>query len=107
MLEWIRFGITALFLLTALVLLCLSMLGVYRFKFSMNRMHAAAVGDTMGLFLALLGLAVSAPDWITVIKFFLIVCFMWVASPVASHLIARLEVTLNDKLEDEMEVRTK
>ena len=107
MLEWIRFGLTALLLLCALVVLCLSMCGVFRFKFVLNRMHAAAMGDTLGLLLALLGLAISAPDLITVVKFFLIVSFLWVASPVSSHLIARLEVTLNDNLNKEMEVRTK
>lgn len=107
MLEWICFGLTALLLIAALIILCLAMAGVYRFRFVLNRMHAAAMGDTLGLLLALLGLAVSAPDLITVVKFFLIVSFLWVASPVSSHLIARLEVTLNNQLDKEMEVRVK
>ena len=107
MLAWFRFALTALFLIAALFVLGLSMFGVFRFKYVLNRMHAAAMGDTMGLFLALLGLAVSAPDFITVIKFFLITAFLWIASPVSSHLIARLELTLNEHPEDEMEVRAK
>ena len=104
MLDWLRFILTAVLLVGGIGVLCISMFGVYRFKFVLNRMHAAAMGDTMGIFLALLGHSVSAPDFTTVIKFFLIVAFLWLASPVASHLIARLEVTLNDHLEDEMEV---
>lgn len=107
MLEWIRFGITAVLLIGALFVLIMAMLGAYRFKFVLNRMHAAAMGDTLGLLLALGGLAVSAPDLITAIKFILIIVFLWIASPVSSHLIARLEVTLNDHIEDEMEVRVK
>lgn len=104
MLDWLRFILTAVLLVGGITVMCISMYGVYRFKFVLNRMHVAAMGDTMGLFITLLGLSFSAPDFTTVIKFFLIVCFLWIASPVASHLIARLEVTLNDHLEDEMEV---
>ena len=107
MLEWIRFAFTAVLLIGALFVLIMAMLGAYRFKFVLNRMHAAATGDTLGLLLALGGLAVSSPDFITAIKFILIIVFLWIASPVSSHLIARLEVTLNDHIEDEMEVRVK
>lgn len=107
MLDWIRFGLTALLLCVGLLVLCLAVSGVYRFKFVLNRMHAAAMGDTLGLMISLLGLAFSASDWATVVKFFLIVSFLWMASPVGSHLIARLEVTLNHNLHDEMEVRIK
>ena len=38
-------------------------------------------------------------------KFLLIIGFYWLASPVASHLLVRLEVTTNPHLEKEMEVR--
>ena len=107
MLDWLRFALTALFLVLGLLVLCLSVSGVFRFKFVLNRMHAAAMGDTMGLMISLLGLAFSASDWATVVKFFLTVLFLWLASPVSSHLIARLEVTLNQNLHDEMEVRIK
>lgn len=107
MLEWLRFALTAVLLVLGLLVLCLSVSGVFRFQFVLNRMHAAALGDTMGLMISLFALAFSAPDWATVIKFFLIVLFLWLASPVSSHLIARLEVTLNQNLEEEMEVRIK
>ena len=41
----------------------------------------------------------------TSLKLFVIVCFLWMASPVASHLLARLEVTLDkEQIGQECEV---
>lgn len=33
-----------------------------------------------------------------------VILFLWITSPVASHLIGRLEVTINDELEKDMAV---
>ena len=46
--EWIRFLIGAAFLLFGLGIFAIEMIGVYRFKYVLNRMHAAAMGDTLG-----------------------------------------------------------
>ena len=97
MLEWIRFILTALLLLSGLFILLTAIVGVHKFDYVLNRMHAAAMGDTLGLLFCLAALIVSAPDIWTALKLLLIIVFLWVASPVASHLIARLEVTLNPK----------
>ena len=105
MLEWIRFFITAALLLGGLFILCCGVLGVYRFHYCLNRMHAAAMNDTLGILFALLGCIVSAPDLFTALKLALIIVFFWLASPVASHLLVRLETTTNPHLEKEMEVR--
>lgn len=95
MLDWIRFIITALFLIGGLSMLVTAVIGVYKFDYVLNRMHAAGMGDTLGLLFCLIGLTVSAPDIWTALKLLLIICLLWVASPVSSHLIARLEVTTN------------
>lgn len=97
MLEWIRFILTALLLLSGLFILLTAVLGMYKFDYVLNRMHAAAMGDTLGLLFCLTALIISAPDVWTSLKLLLIIIFLWVASPVASHLIARLEVTLNPR----------
>ena len=39
----------------------------------------------------------------TTLKMMLVIIFLWCASPVSSHLIARLEVTTNEKRELHME----
>lgn len=95
MLDWLRFILTTGFLLSGLVILVTAVIGVYKFDYVLNRMHAAAMGDTLGLLFCLLGLAASAPDVWTLLKLLLIITFLWFASPVGSHLIARLEVTIN------------
>ncbi len=95
MLDWLRFVLTACLLTSGLLILMTAVFGVYKFDYVLNRMHAAAMGDTLGLLFCLLGLTISAPDLFTALKLILIISFLWVASPVNSHLIARLEVTIN------------
>lgn len=104
MLEWIRFGITALFVLGGLFILICAVAGVFKFKYALNRMHAAAMGDTLGLLFALLGLIVSSGDVYTILKLFLTLVFLWCASPVASHLICRLEVLTNEAWKNPLEL---
>ena len=95
MLEWIRFGVSSALMLGGLAILATAVFGVFKFDYVLNRMHAAAMGDTLGLMLCLLSLTVSALDVWMAFKLILIICFLWLASPVGSHLIARLEVTIN------------
>ena len=107
MIEWIRFALTAILLLGGLFVLAMSVLGQYRFHMPLNRLHAASMCDTLGLLALLVGLSISAEDGWIVIKFALTMVFLWIASPTASHLIARLEATTNTRLDREMEVLTK
>ena len=65
--------------------------------FRSNRMHAAAIGDTLGIGFALLGLIVISGFNFTSLKLFLVIVFLWFSSPVSSHLIARLEVSTNEE----------
>ena len=104
MLEWIRFALTAVLLLSGLFLMITAVVAQYRFKYVINRMHAASMSDSLGLTLMYAGLCLSAPDGWTVIKFILIIGFLWITSPTAGHLITRLELTSNEHPEKEMEV---
>lgn len=104
MLEWIRFGLTAVLLIIGLFLMATGVIAQYRFKYVLNRMHAASMGDSLGLFLVVIAMCISAPDWVTVVKLLLVSFFIWITSPTASHLIARLELTSNEHPENEMEV---
>ena len=47
--EWIRFLAGAVCLLCGLGIFLVEMIGVFRFKYVLNRMHAAAMGDTLGI----------------------------------------------------------
>lgn len=97
--EWIRFLLGSALLLAGVVIFFIEMIGVFRFKYVLNRMHAAAMGDTLGLGFCLLGLIVMSGFNFTSLKLFLVIAFLWFSSPVSSHLIARLEVTTNEDLE--------
>lgn len=69
--------------------------GVYRFSFVLNRMHAAAIGDTLGLTCCLFGLMLLTGLSFTTAKFALVLAFMWISSPASSHLVARFETEAN------------
>lgn len=97
--EWFRFLAGTFLLLIGLGIFVVEMIGVFRFKYVLNRMHAAAMGDTLGIGASLVGLMVMNGLNFTTLKLFLIVVFLWFSSPVSSHLIARLEVTTNEEKE--------
>lgn len=104
MLEWVQFIIGILFLLTGIVIFAIELYGAFRYDYVLNRMHMAAFGDTFGIGVSLVGLMIINGLNFVTLKMLLIVIFLWCASPVSSHLIARLEVTTNEKLEEHMEV---
>lgn len=96
MLEWIRFIAGTFFLLTGMIIFVVELVGVFRYHYVLNRMHAAAMGDTLGISFSLLGLMIFSGLNFTTLKLALVILFLWCASPVSSHLIARLEVTTGE-----------
>ena len=103
-LEWIRFvaGVGLLFI--GLGIFVLQIFGVFKFKYVLNRMHAAAMGDTLGIGVSLSGLILLSGWNFTSLKMALVIVFLWLASPVSSHLISRLEVVTNENLGAECEL---
>lgn len=103
--EWFRFLLAAALLCCGVAIVCIATYGIFKFKYALNRMHAAALCDTFALMLSLFGVAVLYGLSFSTAKLLLIIVFLWFASPVASHLIARLEVTTNPEgLKKECEV---
>ena len=105
MLEWLRFILCAALIIAGLIVMCLGVIGVYRFKYVLNRMHAAAMNDTMGIALVMLGLIVMSGFTFTSLKLLLVIIMLWLSSPVSSHLIGRLEITTNEDITKHMEVK--
>ncbi len=103
-LEWIRFIAGVGLLVIGLGIFLLEIFGVYKFRYVLNRMHAAAMGDTLGLGASLTGLIILSGFNITSVKMGLVLTFLWLASPVSSHLISRLEVVTNEHLEENCEL---
>lgn len=81
-----------------------AVLGLYRFGDALSRMHAAAVGDALGIFCILIGLIFLHGWTLSAAKTLLIFLFLWMTSPVASHLIAEMEVSTISDIEKECEV---
>ena len=87
----IREIIAAICIFIGLFVFFCSILGIYRFKYALNRMHAAALGDTMGIF--------------RMAKYALIILFFWLSSPISTHLIAKVELLTNKDCEERMKDR--
>lgn len=96
--EWIRFLAGAAFLLTGLGIFVIEMVGVFRFRYILNRMHAAAMGDTLGILFVIMGLITMRGFSMDSLKLFLVILFFWTASPVSGHMISRLEAMTNRDL---------
>lgn len=97
--EFLRLITGCLFLLIGLVIFFTEIFGVFHFRYVLNRMHATAMGDTLGISSCMIGLMIFSGWNYTTLKLLLIVVFLWLASPVSSHVLARLEVATNDNLE--------
>lgn len=104
MLEIIQFIIVALLLLTAVVLESFVVFGVNRFRFSLNRLHAAAIGDTMSISCVVLAAIVYTGFELLSLKYFLILSLMWMTSPVSGHLISLLVYKTDEDIEKEAKV---
>ncbi len=102
--EWILFGVSALLLVSGLFLMLTALVAQYRFTYVLNRMHAASMSDSLGLGLVLLSLCLGNGDGWLIAKYLLVILFVWLTSPTAGHLIARLEIATDGQYQDEMEM---
>lgn len=103
-LELLRFIIGTVVLAAGLLTFAMEVFGSYRFEFVLNRMHAAALGDTLGIGISLTGLIIISGLNFTSLKMLLVIMFLWFASPVSSHLISRLEVMTDETLKEHCEL---
>lgn len=71
---------------------CVSAVGLFRFKCVLNRIHATAITDTLGVLFIMGGLALLWGRSLTTLKLGVIIVFMWLAGPVVTHLIAKMEL---------------
>ena len=92
MTGWIRFAISAVFIVTGLISFASGVIGNCRFGYVMNR-----------LFFIVLGLAAGEGSVMDILKLALLVVFMWNTSPVSSHFLSQVEYYTNPNLYDHME----
>lgn len=102
--EWIVFSFAAILIIGGLLVSLLAAFGLFKFRFALNRMHAAAMCDTLAILLVLLGLIAINGASLLSLKLGLIIVLLWCASPVSSHLLAHMEVIVSSKLKDNCEL---
>lgn len=103
--NWLQMIAGIGLLLLGIIIFGLELFGLFRYPYVLNRMHAVAIGDTLGIFLSISGLIILEGFTFNSLKLVLVVVFLWMASPVSSHLIARLEVETNEHIEEHCEVK--
>jgi len=97
-LEWIRFGFVAFFFAVGIAILYISVFGTYRLRFALNRIHSAAMTDTLVLMLFVLALVIAEGISFTSLKFVMAIALQWCTSPIASHMMAKFEYLTDDRL---------
>ena len=96
MCETIRFVLAAVLMLCGVIAGAISILGVFRFHFVMNRMHCAAILDTISMAGILGGLMVATGSMEYIPKLAAALLVLWVGSPIASHLVGRMEIATDE-----------
>lgn len=94
-----------LFIVLGLIIYLFQIIGLFKYKYILNRMHAAGMGDTLGLFLSLLGIILLCGFNFTSLKLGLVILFLWFSSPTASHLISKLEVCTNEDVGEHADIQ--
>ena len=102
--EWIRFGLAALCVLAGCFALLTAIVGLFRFDFSLNRLHAASIADTLGLSLLVLAVMLAVGLRPVLWKLLLMVILQWCTSPLSGHMLAQFEYRVNQNLEQHLEL---
>lgn len=84
--------LASVLIVSAAVLLLIAAWGVIKLPDALARQHAATKAGTLALALACTGAMLAMPEWEWVRRLLLIVVFLLVTLPVASHLLARAAV---------------
>ena len=103
-LAWLRFGFVAVFLLSGVFTLFVSILGLFRFDFALNRIHAAAMADTLTMLLFFVGIMIAI-GWDSVVwKLLLVLVLQWCTSPLSSHILSQFEYRVDENLSDHVDL---
>ncbi|MEZ5589695.1 MAG: monovalent cation/H(+) antiporter subunit G [Gammaproteobacteria bacterium] len=90
-------GLSWVLLLTGSCCVIIGGVGVIRLPDFYTRLHAAGVTDTAGASLILLGLMLQGGMTLITVKLIMILIFLLISSPTASHALAK--AALSDKLQ--------
>ena len=89
-----------IFLFGGLFFFLVGTLGIIRFPDLFTRAHSAAKCDTLGAMLCLTSLIILEGLSMVSLKIVLVLIFVWIANPTATHLIAKAEYIRQNSLEE-------
>ncbi|MTI46922.1 monovalent cation/H(+) antiporter subunit G [Sporosalibacterium faouarense] len=72
-------------------------IGILRLPDFITRVHSAAKCDTLGAVLCLTALMIYSGYSASTLKILLIIIFLWITAPTATHLIAKVSYKKKDK----------
>ena len=96
--------VCAAFLLAGLFIMVVSIIGLYRFDFALNRIHAAALGDTLSLLLFTIGILIAVGFHAVAWKLVLVLVLQWLTSPLSSHMLSMFEYRADENLSEHMDL---
>ena len=86
-----------IFIGAGILVLLTSVFGMFRFKYSLNRMHASAIADTLGVGLFMAGCIILTGLRPITGKMILLLIFLWLTAPISSHLVSRMDILTQQK----------
>ena len=89
--ETVKLVISLVLIAGGMFMFVTATIGANRFRHALNRIHAAALGDTLGIGSLILGLMVWKGFSMVTWKMLCVLLFFWLASPVCGHMLARME----------------
>lgn len=104
MFETIRLLAAGLLIAAGVIAGAISILGVFRFRFVMNRMHCAAILDTLSMAGIFGGLMVATGSLSYIPKLLAALVVLWVGSPIASHLVGRMEIATDETAQEHVKL---
>ena len=88
----LRTAAALVLLLLGAAVIAISIFGLFRLRDALERLHAGALTDTLGVLLVLSGLALLCGLTAHTMKLAALLVILWLTNPVSSHLIARMEL---------------
>ena len=82
-------AVAYVFVYAGAVFCLIGAIGVLRFPDVYSRMHSAGITDTLGALLVIVGLILLAGLSLATAKLVFILVFLWMASPTATHALAK------------------
>ncbi len=79
-------------------------LGMLRLPDVMTRIHSAAKCDTLGALLCISALLLYSDGGFIAWKLVLVIAFLWITAPTASHLIAKVEYKSEQQEEEKLPI---